>query len=202
MKAASTREYILKKSAPVFNKKGFEGTSLADLEDVTGLTKGALYGHFPDKEALAEAVFSYSVDIIKDLIRKELKGISSFKMKLYALLDFFAYYVSRPPVPGGCPLLNTAIEADDHRVSMRPVVTSELIRTVDFIAGLIRKGIAAGEFKKDIHPRELAYTFFCAIEGAIMFSRVEGCSEPMDIIVSHCKNKLDQISNLLWSKKE
>jgi hypothetical protein len=69
------------------------------------------------------------------------------------------------------------------------------------MAALLKKGIRSGEFKKDTNPRELAYTFFCAIEGAIMFSRVERSREPMDIIVKHCKNKLDQISNPIWNKK-
>jgi hypothetical protein len=105
-----------------------------------------------------------------------------------------------PPIAGGCPLLNTAVEADDHRPDMRPVVVEELISVVNFIASLLRKGVRAGEFTDDIHPRELAYTFFCAIEGAIMFSRVEASAEPMRIIVKHCKNKLDQISNPICSR--
>lgn len=202
MKAQRTRQYILEKTAPVFNQKGFDGTSLADLEKVTGLTKGALYGNFSDKETLAGEAFAYSIDRVKSLIRQSLMPFDSQKAKLFALLDFFAQYVMDPPIAGGCPLLNTAIEADDHRVSMRPAVARELLAVVDFIASLLRKGIRAGEFKKDIHPKELAYTFFCAIEGAIMFSRVEKSREPMQIIIRHCKNKLEQISNPVWSKKK
>lgn len=201
MKAQRTRQYILEKAAPVFNQKGFDGTSLADLETVTGLSKGALYGNFSDKETLAGEAFTYSIARVKTLIRQSLSPFKSQKAKLFALLDFFAQYVIDPPVAGGCPLLNTAIEADDHRIAMRPVVAEELVRVVNFIASLLRKGVLAGEFRKDIHPRELAYTFFCAIEGAIMFSRVEGSGEPMQIIVSHCKNKLDQISNPVCNKK-
>ena len=200
MKAVRTKKFILEKTAPIFNKKGYEGASLADLSAVTGLTKGALYGNFRDKEAIAEAAFGYSAGTVKGLIRKELKGKTAYNKQLCALLDFFARYVFEPPIPGGCPLLNTAVEADDHRVSMRKVVTCELMRIIDLISGLLRKGVAAGEFKKDTNPKELAYTFFCAIEGAIMFSRVEGSCEPMDIIVNYCKNKLDQISNPLCNK--
>jgi hypothetical protein len=58
----------------------------------------------------------------------------------------------------------------------------------------LRKGVVAGEFRKGINARELAYAFFCAIEGALMFSRVEGSREPMNIIVRHCKRTLDKIS--------
>lgn len=201
MKAEQTRQFILEKAAPLFNQKGFDGTSLADLEKATGLTKGALYGNFADKETLAGESFRYSVHKVKSLVRQSLRPLDTQKAKLFALLDFFATYVMDPPVAGGCPLLNTAVEADDHRIDLRPVVAGELVSVVNFIASLLRKGVRRGEFRKDINPRELAYTFFCAIEGAIMFSRVERSQEPMKIIVSHCKSKLDQISNSVCSKK-
>jgi TetR/AcrR family transcriptional regulator, transcriptional repressor for nem operon len=194
MKAARTRKYILEKAAPLFNKKGYDGTSLADLEKATGLTKGALYGNFGDKDTLAGEVFRYTTAELKETIKELLSPIPTYKRKLIALLDFFASYVLEPPVAGGCPLLNAAVEADDHRIAMRPAVAREIREVVESIAILLRRGIKAGEFHKQINVRELSYTFFCVIEGAIMFSRVEGSRAPMDIVVKHCKNKLDQIS--------
>lgn len=193
-KAERTRQYIVEKTAPLFNTKGYDGTSLADLTEATGLTKGALYGNFSDKEEIAEAAFRYSIKKIKDMMKLEMASVKTHKQRLLALLDFFARYVNKPPVPGGCPLLNTAIEADDHRTSMRRVVTKELMATIDFIALQLEGGVKAGEFMPTIRPRELAYVFFCSIEGALMFARVERSDEPMDIIVKHCKKILDQIS--------
>ena len=201
MKGARTRQLILEKAAPLFNKRGFEGTSMAELEKVTGLTKGALYSHFGDKDTLADEAFRYATGTVKDLITDLLISIPTNKGKLFALLDFFAGYVLTPPIPGGCPLLNTSVEADDHRISMRRAVGSEIRRVVNFIATLIASGIRSGEFKKEADARQLAYLFFCSIEGAIMFSRVERSAEPMKIIVNYCKNKLDQISNPAWNKK-
>ena len=194
MKSERTRRHILEKAAPLFNKKGYDGTSLADLERATGLTKGALYGNFGDKETLAGEAFNYSVSLVREIVAARLKGISTYKGKICALMEFFSEYVLHPPVAGGCPLLNTAVEADDNRVLIRPVVAREIKEFVDFIATLFKKGVRAKEFQSDINTRELAYTFFCAIEGAIMFSRVERSRQPMDIIVNHCKDKLDQIS--------
>ena len=194
MKAARTRKMILEKAAPVFNRKGFDGTSMADLEAATGLTKGALYGNFQDKETIAGEAFTYATGTVKEQMRCALAPIPTFRGKLYAMLDFFARYVFEPPISGGCPLLNTAVDADDHNTFMRPRVASEIIDTIRFITDLLEKGICAGEFREDTNARELAYTFFCAIEGAIMFSRVEGTDEPMRIITNHCKNKLELIS--------
>ncbi len=193
-KADQTRQFIIQTTAPLFNKKGFHGTSLSDLENATGLTKGSLYGNFKDKEDISIEAFRYSIKKVKDLVRTELTGVSTYKKQLQALLDFYSRYVFDSPVPGGCPLLNTAIEADDDHTSMRRVVTKELVSTINFITTLIQKGIRSGEFKKGIRPKDIAYSFFCAIEGAIMFSRVERSREPMDIIVKHCKNILEQIS--------
>jgi len=193
-KSERTRHFILEKTSPLFNSKGFEGTSLADLTGTTGLTKGALYGHFQDKEEMAQAAFQYAIDKGKGMVRIELDGINTYKEQLTALLEFYANYVLKPPVPGGCPLLNTAIEADDHHTTMRKVVTRELQSTIEFISMLLKKGIEAEEFENNINPDELAYTFFCSIEGALMFSRVARSNEPMDIIVRHCKRILEQIS--------
>jgi AcrR family transcriptional regulator len=193
-KAERTRRYIAEKTAPLFNTKGYEGTSLADLVAVTGLTKGALYGNFSDKQEIAEAAFRYSIGKVKAMVGDAVAQEVSYRKRLEALLDFYAKYVNTPPIAGGCPLLNTAIEADDHLLSMRAVVAKELMSTITFIASLLEKGVAAGEFKTGIEPQALAYIFFCSVEGALMFSRVERSAEPMDIMVKHCKEILDQIS--------
>jgi TetR/AcrR family transcriptional regulator, transcriptional repressor for nem operon len=193
-KAERTRMHIVEKTAPLFNMKGFDGTTLADLTAATGLTKGALYGNFENKEEISLYAFRYSVDKVRTMIAQAMKATDTYKKQLEVLLEFFARYVLNPPIPGGCPLLNTAIEADDHHVSMRKVVATELVHTVNFISRLLTKGMEAGEFKRDINPRELAYIFFCSIEGALMFARAEKSEEPMKIVVKHCKGILDQIS--------
>lgn len=193
-KADRTRQHIIETTAPLFNRKGFDGTSLADLSEITGLTKGALYGNFLDKEEIAMEAFKYSIAKVREKARHQLEGTIAFKQQLVALLDFYSKYVFNPPIPGGCPLLNTAIEADDHRITMRRVVVKELMHSVNFIRQLIEDGISAKEFREDIESKEIAYTLFCAMEGALMFARVERSREPMDLIVRHCKKILDQIS--------
>ncbi|HEY3405044.1 MAG TPA: TetR/AcrR family transcriptional regulator [Ohtaekwangia sp.] len=184
----------MEKTSSLFNQKGFDGTSLVDLTSATGLTKGALYGNFKDKEEIRAEAFRYSVSQVKSMVRSHLNAAGTHKKRLQALLEFYARYVLNPPIPGGCPLLNTAIEADDHHTFMRRLVAEELMATVRFISGILQKGVEAGEFRKDINPDELAYLFFCSVEGALMFARAERSEEPMKIIVKHCKNILDEIS--------
>jgi AcrR family transcriptional regulator len=193
-KAEKTRQYIIEQTAPLFNRKGFAGTSLSDLTQSTGLTKGALYGNFNDKEEIATAAFRHAMYKVRGMVKQKLSGARTFKGQLNALFDFYGEYVFDPPVAGGCPLLNAAVETDDDHPSMRRVVVKELMQTVHFIQDLLEKGVLQGEFKRTIKSKELAYTFFCTIEGAVMFSRVERSREPMDIVIRHCKKLLDQIS--------
>jgi TetR/AcrR family transcriptional repressor of nem operon len=181
-KAQRTRKHIIEKTAPLFNMNGFDGTSLADLCRVTGLTKGALYGNFRDKEELATEAFRYTISKMRSVGSRSMLSQASYRKKLDALLTFFVNAVLNPPVRGGCPLLNTAVEADDHRPSMRKTVVGELEKSVNSMTKLLDRGKKNGEFKKNFDSRETAMLFFCAIEGAIMYSRVSSSKEAMSIV--------------------
>jgi len=194
LKAARTRQHILETTAPLFNIKGFAGTSLADLEAATGLTKGSLYGHFDDKEAMALAVFQYSMDYVRQQAKARIDARKTNYNKLIALVTFYADYVFNPPIPGGCPLFNNAVEVDDHHVAMRKAVAAEMMRTIAYIAQLLQSGMDAGEFAADTKPMELAYVFFSAVEGALTIARVTRSDDAMKAVVKQCKYILDQIS--------
>lgn len=174
---------------------GFDGTSLSDLCKVTGLTKGALYGNFVDKEELATEAFRYTISKMRSVGSRSMLSQASYRRKLDALLAFFLQAVLDPPVRGGCPLLNTAVEADDHRPSMRKVVVEELEKSVNSMTKLLDKGKESGEFRKDFNSREMAMFFFCAIEGAIMFSRVSASTKPMSIVTKQLHSMLEEITN-------
>ncbi len=158
-KSEKTRQHIIQSTAPLFNTRGYDGTTLSDMMEATGLTKGALYGNFTDKEEIAYEAFRYSVGRIRDIVRSRLENVPTAREQLFSLFDFFAEYVFDPPVTGGCLLLNTAVEADDYRLSMKKVVLEEIMNMVGFIHGLLEQGVGAGEFKADINTRQLAYTF-------------------------------------------
>lgn len=192
-KAQRTRRHIIEKTAPLFNMSGFDGTSVADLCRVTGLTKGAIYGNFADKEELATEAFRYTVSKMRSYGSRSMLSRTSYKQKLHALLNFFLNAVLNPPVRGGCPLLNTAVEADDHRTSMRRTVLTELEKSVNSMTKLLERGKQEGEFRKDVNSKELAMMFFCSIEGAIMYSRVAGSAEPMKIVTTSIRNTVESI---------
>jgi len=192
-KSQRTKNLIIEATAPLFNTRGYEGTSLQDLCDATGLTKGALYGNFENKDQLFAEAFRYAVRLVREEGKKRVDVQVTNKAKLMALMEFFATYVLNPPLKGGCPMLNNAVDADDNRPGMKRVVARELEQSISYITGLLDAGRAAGEFGKSFHSRETAMFFFCSIEGAIMFSRVSSSDEAMRAVTKQIKKIVEEL---------
>jgi len=193
-KASRTRQFIIDKTAPVFNRRGYAGTSLLDITKATRLSKGALYGNFSNKEEIAVAVFHHSMEKVREAVDREMEMATTYKEKISRFLTFYEKYVFDTPVPGGCPLMNAAVDADDHNLFLKKAVARKAGDTINFLTTLFEKGRKAGEFNPEIHPAELARFFFCAVEGAIVISRVSSSPAPMNTVVAQCRKILQQIS--------
>src|ERR1700712_5214877 len=87
-KSERTRQFIIEKTAAIFNKKGYAGTSMSDLTDATKLTKGSIYGNFENKEAVALAVLDFNIARKNKSIAQKLEQAVTYKERLtvYALI--------------------------------------------------------------------------------------------------------------------
>ncbi|WP_374984521.1 ScbR family autoregulator-binding transcription factor [Streptomyces fradiae] len=91
-RAIRTRDSILETVAGLFNEVGYEAATIASLVERTGLTRGALYFHFPTKEAMARGVLAHAVTR---------EGISPQEYKLQEWVDLglvLAYRLPREPL--------------------------------------------------------------------------------------------------------
>jgi AcrR family transcriptional regulator len=71
-KSEHTKLHILQTVAPIFNKNGYAATSMSEITNATGLTKGAIYGHFKNKEALSISAFKFNVKQMMSKISEHL----------------------------------------------------------------------------------------------------------------------------------
>jgi TetR/AcrR family transcriptional repressor of nem operon len=173
-KAERTRQFIVETTAPIFNIKGYAGTSVSDLTAATGLTKGSIYGNFADKEAVAMAAFEHNWKLVLAVLNTEMGKHTSNRDKLLALASVFENYQSLAFPEGGCPLLNTAIEADDTHPGLRSKALAAFQGWKKHIVTLIEAGIAMKEFRKDVNAEQTAVGLIAMIEGAIMISKLTG----------------------------
>jgi TetR/AcrR family transcriptional regulator, transcriptional repressor for nem operon len=177
-KGEQTRQEIIRKAASLFNQKGFEGTSLSDLMDATGLQKGGIYRHFSSKEELAAEAFDYAW---QTAVNRRLDGLEQVPDAVDRLKKMVANFVERRDglVPGGCPLLNTAVEADDGNPLLRARARKALQAWTTRLSKVISEGIKKREIRPGIDALKLSQRIIGSLEGALLISRLTKSDEPL-----------------------
>ncbi len=171
-KARETREKIIKQAASLFNTKGYSGSSIGDIMRATGLQKGGIYNHFKSKEELALAAFDYAFQCVSKRSREVVRTKTNAKDRLQVLLSSYLSYINDPPLPGGCPILNTAVESDDIHPALRDRVRQAMTSWRAFIGRIIEKGISKGEIHSTVEADVVATIIISTIEGGIMMSKL------------------------------
>jgi TetR/AcrR family transcriptional repressor of nem operon len=171
-KAEKTREYIIEKAAPIFNMKGYAGTSLQDLTEATGLTKGSIYGNFKNKDEVAVAVYEYSIRMLDQRITAFLESRHSMTAKLVGITEYYRLNWRQIFEKGGCPVQNASVEADDNLSVLKKPVQNSIKNWAKGITLVIEKGQRKGEFKKSIDAEEYAYAIITLLEGGIMLAKI------------------------------
>lgn len=194
-KAAHTKAYIIEKTASVFNKKGFIGTTLSDMEEATGLTKGSIYNNFANKDEVALAVFDFNLKTVNDLINAEMGKYDSAKDQLLSYVKVYGTNVFDSPFPGGgCPILNTAVESDDTHPELKKKASDAILAWINKVVSLIEKGIKQREFRSSVNSKETATLIVASIEGAIMISRVTGKSNYLKRVMNSIEKLINDLT--------
>ena len=178
-KGELTRQRIVEEAASLFNQQGFAGTSVQDVMQATGLEKGGIYRHFESKEELAAEAFRHALASAVKLRTERLESIDGAIAKLRAGIQCF---VEKPSgTPGGCPLMNTAIDADDGNPALRKLVSEGFEAWRGRLARIVADGIERGEIRVGVLPRSVANVIIGGLEGGLMMSRLEGnCDALLD----------------------
>lgn len=171
-KSERTKAFIIETVAPIFNRSGFSAMSLSKITEATGLTKGAIYGHFENKEELAIESFKFSVrKVLKDLNKTVNKGETPLEM-LKNIAVFYEDYYEYNKQFGGCPILNIGVDANNQNKVITQLVQSYNHRILERFSQLIEKAKDTNEIKKSIDSMLYAKRFFYMIEGAVYMTHI------------------------------
>ncbi|TWF32829.1 TetR family transcriptional regulator [Chitinophaga polysaccharea] len=192
-KAEKTRQFIVEKTAPVFNEKGYVGTSLNDMTNATGLTKGSIYGNFANKDEVALAAFDHNLKQVTTIIQQEMSKHNTCREKLMVYVQVYSNFQKHPFPEGGCPLLNTATEADDTHAALRQRAADGIQRWKNAITTLLEKGIQLGEFRKDVPVEQTALSMIATIEGCIMMTKLTGKTHYQKAIMRTVEKLIDDL---------
>jgi len=193
-KAEKTRQFIIETTAPIFNQKGYAGTSISDLTDATGLTKGSIYGNFESKDAVALAAFDYNHGLIKSTVLQRMDKVQHPIDKLRVYLDVFGDFSYIKALQYGCPILNTAIEADDTHPDLRKKAVGAIHNWYKSIGDILIAGKDNGQIKADVDHDDFAGAYIALIEGAVMLAKVTGKRNGLDAAIKQANKMLADIA--------
>ena len=189
-KGQETRQRIIAEAAVIFNQRGYEGCSIQAIMDATGLEKGGIYRHFETKEEIAAEAFDYAWSIASSKRRQNLDAIPNH---IARLKQHIANFVHRSGLPGGCPLLNTAIDSDNGNPVLRDRVRKALREWQTFLRTMLEDGIQAGTIREAADPTTVANRIISSLEGAMLISRIERNDQAL-------RSTLEQLSS--WVESE
>jgi TetR/AcrR family transcriptional repressor of nem operon len=189
-KGKLTRKRIVEAAAPIFNQHGYEGSSLNALMEATGLKKGGIYRHFASKEELAAEAFDYTWEAAWKArllhVDEKANGIDKLKQLIANFIE------RRSPVPGGCPVLNTAVDADDGNPVLRARVAKALRSWVSRLQAYLEEAQKQRHARPDVDPTAVATLIVASLEGAVMMSRIQRSDEALRRVQSHLNEYLDR----------
>jgi TetR/AcrR family transcriptional repressor of nem operon len=170
-KGQVTRRLILERAAPVFNKRGYAGTSMSEVVEATGLEKGGIYNHFGSKDELALESFAYSISLMTEAFVVAQEGKFGLD-RLVAIIEAFGEWADNPLIAGGCPIMNTAIESDDTHPALAARARDAMESWHRLIGAIVKEAKARAEIDPDVDPYQLATLITSTLEGSLMLSKL------------------------------
>ena len=199
-KGEQTRREIIRKAAPIFNQKGYDGAALSDLMRATGLEKGGIYRHFDSKQELAGEAFDHAWKLAMDARFEGTEKIPNTVDRLKQIVRNFRDRTGI--VPGGCPLLNTAIDCDDGNPQLRAKARQALSSWLDRLQVIAEEGKRRGEVRSDVDSAKLAMLIVSTLEGSVMIRRLQKKDGPLDLACAHLEEYLESRVRVRQSNSE
>ena len=167
-----TRQKMLEAAFAEIHRNGFQAASINQILADTGLTKGALYHHFPDKKALGLAVVDEVIrPMMVDMMLAPLMETERPLAALQSLLKAKAEIEDPYMVALGCPLNNLMQEMSPVDETFRVHLNALFQEWVDVVAAALKRGQQAGEVRPDVAADETAFFIVSALEGCIGMSK-------------------------------
>lgn len=191
MKGEITKQRIISKSLALFNRYGVKGTSLAYLMEATKLEKGGIYRHFASKEEILEYAIRHYISLIEERLAKVTYGITHPRERLLRIIESFIQIADRPVVPGGCFIMNLAVDSDFDDSGPHPLVLLSFKRWERLFVSEIQNGIKSGIFRDNIDSKAFAALTICSIEGSIVLAGVYPKMKSSRVVFEHLMSIVD-----------
>ena len=162
----TSKEKLIQTTAKLIQVKGFYGTGINEILQLSKVPKGSLYHHFPQgKDDLVSEAIKYAGNQEIEKYSIAAKGKSSAEDVLCSILDYLTDQLIKSNFQKGCPIATVALEVSSINEKIRAVCSEVFITMQGRLSAFLR-------LAKESNPQQKAKTFFTLLEGALILSKV------------------------------
>jgi TetR/AcrR family transcriptional repressor of nem operon len=189
------KEKIVRESLRQFSTKGFLNTSITDILEAVGTSKGGLYNHFKNKEALFFAALSEARRIWRQRNLDGLKELERPVEKIKKLLENYRdrYLADSENFPGGCIFVTLAVELNDQRPHLAREMNDGFLKFKGMLKRLLDQEHTAGNLKDGVDTQRVAEMIFSGILGASVMYISDKSATTLDRNIRALTEYLDMI---------
>jgi TetR/AcrR family transcriptional repressor of lmrAB and yxaGH operons len=169
----TTRRRMIVTTSKLLERQGFHGTGLKQVLEEAGAPKGSMYFHFPGgKTQLAAEAIAAAADRVDRALRTHEGGTALAAVDGYVAR--MVEWLEATDFQGGCPIATTALEVGASTPELGDACSAAFDRLTSRVAGWLE----ADGFDAD-RARDRSKLVYWAIEGALIFSKVDRSTEPL-----------------------
>jgi len=195
-----TRRAILRQAVNIASLEGLEGLSIGKLAATLRISKSGLFAHFGSKEDLQCAVVDQARDIfVEKVIRPaaQLRGLPLLR----ALCENWLCYGEQKTFPGGCFFSAASLEFDDRPGRVRERIVGLMKKWLGSLEHAARDAQSAGEIRKDVDVRQLAFEIQALAMGGNWSSRLFRDQNAFRSAKAAILQRIDQVATPAQSRK-
>jgi AcrR family transcriptional regulator len=195
-----TRSAILRKAVNIASLEGLEGLTIGKLAGTLRISKSGLFAHFGSKEDLQCAVVDEARDIfVEKVVRPaaQLRGLRHLR----ALCENWLAYGEQKTFPGGCFFSAASLEFDDRPGPVRDRILGLMKKWLGNLEHAARDAQDAGEIRKDVDVRQLAFEIQALAMGGNWSSRLFRDQSAFSSAKAAILRRIDQVTVSVPSRK-
>jgi TetR/AcrR family transcriptional repressor of nem operon len=191
MEVRNTRDHLLQVGLRRIHSMGYAATGVKDILDEADVPKGSFYHYFPSKEAFAKevlALYARGENERTEKILRSGKGSPLKRLRRY-FEELITVYGPTAKI-SGCMVGNLSLEMADHSDSIQSLLHQSFSRWQTGIAGILQEAMDRGDLAKSNKPQELASFLLSSYEGALLRSKADRSSKPLETFLHFTFNVL------------
>lgn len=162
------REEVLVKARDLFWDKGFNGTSMNDLVETTGLNRSSLYNSFGNKMAIYKTVLIKYQEDSQDIFQNAIQRASNPRDAIQFIFENFISEIIKDTKGKGCFSLNCKAELSRSNLSIKEYLDKMQELSIELFRELIQEGQELGLINKSESAEDYAYYLFSSFQGLRM----------------------------------